>query len=917
MKKRRILSAFLALITAAGCAVGAAGAASAADESPYKDVKKSWWSYSDIMYATEHGYMNGTGGGKFEPQGTMTRAMVVTVLYRFQGEPAVKYKGGFKDVKDKDWFADAVYWAAETGIVKGVEVGKFAPNDNITRQQLAAIFMRYAPKEYIKDDSRKDITGYSDYKKVQSYARDAMSWANATGLITGVTKTTLEPAKSATREQVAVILRRFKEGANFEYKLVYNEPTVFSRYTEKDYPLVSDADIYVATDGNDKNPGTIAKPIATFARAKEMVRELKKTAADEIVVAFKAGDYGSLENITFTAEDSGTAAVPVKYCAYGDGEVLFHNGETLAFDNFKPIEEKDKYLFKESCYDDIYKINIADIIGDATEISTLFSAANICHEARYPNKNPNGSDTVFKNMTTTVDPYCSIKLQYALPKVVEGFRTTEGMKVTGVLRVGWLVDTFRVKSYDPETQILTFDTYQGYVPENGYMVGEPGGGGEFMYEGRVDDTVFFHNLSDQLDDANEYWLDPETKDLYVYKPDGDYTLATGGRFMTLDGCDNVSFVGLSFNASNDGHSAIDGNNCDNIDFDLCTFGNISSSYVMYFYECPNMNITNSELYNFGAYGMYIIPTWKHIVAEEDFNNSYKALKPSGVVIENNYFHDFGLINTWSDAINLYCNYGTRIAHNYFKNGAHAGVEFNASIDTVVEYNVFDNMMMTTQDYGAVYTNWGFEDRGNIVRYNLFKNTQDRGLQHCIYLDGTTCGVEIYGNLFFDCGTRGITTNGSRDHVIHDNVYIEVHTQGTFLTSRIYNEEVVEDPTSYESGSSGYMQTLANPDKLPQEGAPGYEMWKERFPLLYSYNDDVTKIGEKECIFTTVIYYDNNYIFGDDEITAEAYVMFGVGTETTKYYGIDENPIFNDPTHGDYTLKDKSVIDLPIEKMGRY
>lgn len=383
--------------------------------------------------------------------------------------------------------------------------------------------------------------------------------------------------------------------------------------------------------------------------------------------------------------------------------------------------------------------------------------------------------------------------------------------------------------------------------------------------------------------------------------------------MSLNQSDYISFVGLEFNSSNAG-TAISGNYSDNLTFDLCTFANVAGKYVMYPYKCLNLHITNCEFYNFGENGIYLVPFWKHIVNEEDFNNSYKALKSSGVIIENNYFHDFGFINTWSSAINLYCNYDTKIRHNYFKNGAHAGVEFNASINTLVEYNIFDNMMASTQDYGAIYSNWGFEDRGNVVRYNLFKNIRDAGLQHCIYLDGTATGVEIYGNLFFDSATRAITTNSSHEHIIHDNVYIQISTGGEFLTSAIYMSDGRED---YEPGSADYMKTLANPDKVPQEGSPGYALWREKFPKLYEYNDDVSKIGETDCIFTTSIYYDNNYLFGAREITAEAYVEYGVGTETTKYFDLDENPLFKDPTHGDYTLKDESLIDLPVSEMGRY
>ena len=114
--------------------------------------------------------------------------------------------------------------------------------------------MRYAPMEYIITEERADITDYADYKRVHDYAKDALSWANAIGLITGKTADTLAPREGATREQFAKILRCFKEYDSYKYELVYNTPKPLSTYTEPDYPLVTDADIYVAVDGNDANP---------------------------------------------------------------------------------------------------------------------------------------------------------------------------------------------------------------------------------------------------------------------------------------------------------------------------------------------------------------------------------------------------------------------------------------------------------------------------------------------------------------------------------------------------------------------------------------------------------------------------------------------------------------------------------------
>jgi hypothetical protein len=321
------------------------------------------------------------------------------------------------------------------------------------------------------------------------------------------------------------------------------------------------------------------------------------------------------------------------------------------------------------------------------------------------------------------------------------------------------------------------------------------------------------------------------------------------------------------------------------------------------------------MFNFGATGLYVTPFWKDRV--NDFENSYFALKDSGIVIDNNYFHDFGFIDMWSGAVNFYCNSGSRVSHNYFKNGAHAAVEFNSSNNILIEYNVFDNMMMSTADYGAVYTNWGFEDRGNVVRYNLFKNIRAAGAQYSIYLDGNSAGVEIYGNLFYDGGACGITMNGTRDHMVHDNVFINSKNNEyrRFLFSSIYSrtEEYMETGT-YEPGAA--MKEEMDLSKVPKEGELGYELWKQQWPELYAFHDDITKLGDPECVYTTINYIENNHLIGEKEISEEAFLEFGVGKGTNKYYTIDENPFFKNPAKGDYTIVG-NTIDIPFEMMGQY
>ena len=927
MKLTKILSAVLAVLMI--LSAGIVGV-TAEEKLPFTDVPAGEWYYDAVAYTYGMGLMNGTGDGtKFSPGMNLTRGMVVTVLFRNDGSPNDVYPNPFADVSETQYYANAAAWAYGEGIVTGTgedEWGDplFSPDRNITRQELATMFARYAAYRHVDTTKNTaDIATFPDAGKVASWASDSFKWSSGTGIITGKQNsgvTTLSPEDLATRAEFAIMIQRYNvkdDAREFTYFLAYEEPELKSEFTEPVFTPCDDADVYVAVDGDDKNPGTKEKPLATFEGAKAKVRELKKTAKDEIVVAFMAGNYGDLDNITFTEEDSGSEDARITYRAYGDGDVIFQNGYSLPQNTFKPLDDSDKALFKEEAISSIRKIDLSNTVPEDFNITALFSGSGICHEARYPNKRADGTDDAFTNLTTTVDKFCSIMLQGPLPNVVEGFKTTEGMKVTGFLRVGWLIETFDVKSYDPETNIITFNTYEGFVPASGYPIGESVGGFDFMYEGRTDDTVYFSNLADQLDSKDEYWFDTNTSVLYVYDPHGTYTIATGDEFMTLSNSDYLTFEGLTFNASK-ANIAFSGTNSHYVNIDACTFSNFAGDRVMNFHMCRNMKFTRNEMFNFGATGLYITPYWKDRI--NDFENSYFALKESGIEIDNNYFHDFGFIDMWSGAINFYCNSGSRVSHNYFKNGAHAAVEFNSSNHIVIEYNVFDNMMMTTADYGAVYTNWGFEDRGNIIRYNLFKNMRAAGAQYCIYLDGDSAGVEIYSNLFYDAGACGITMNGTRDHMVHDNVYInsDYNEYRRFLFSSIlhHTADYLETGT-YEPGAA-MNGGETSVEKVPKEGEQGYDQWKSRWPILYKYHDDITKLGEVECVYTTINYIENNCIIDNKDITEDAYLMFGVGKGTNDAIPNTVNPFFADPTHGDYSITDTTKFpDNHFDKIGRY
>ena len=178
---------------------------------PFVDVPSGSWYEDAVWYVYENGLMAGTSDTTFAPDITTSRGMIVTILYRLEGTPAVSGASGFADVVDGQYYTDAVAWAAANNIVGGYGNGLFGPNDTITREQMAAILYRYAQYKGYDVTASADLSGYSDAAQVSSYALAALQWANAEGLVNGTSDTTLTPGGSATRAQVAVILMRFCE----------------------------------------------------------------------------------------------------------------------------------------------------------------------------------------------------------------------------------------------------------------------------------------------------------------------------------------------------------------------------------------------------------------------------------------------------------------------------------------------------------------------------------------------------------------------------------------------------------------------------------------------------------------------------------------------------------------------------------
>lgn len=175
---------------------------------PFNDVKPGDWFYEYVAYVYNNGIMDGVGTGEFSPNAATTRGMVVTVLYRLYGEPAVSGGSSFTDVAPGAYYADAVAWASNAGIVNGTSGTTFSPNDLVTREQFAAMLYRYMQYTGADTSARASLSGFADAGKVSSYAADAVAWTVAEGVLNGRSATEIAPQGNCTRAEVAAMITR-------------------------------------------------------------------------------------------------------------------------------------------------------------------------------------------------------------------------------------------------------------------------------------------------------------------------------------------------------------------------------------------------------------------------------------------------------------------------------------------------------------------------------------------------------------------------------------------------------------------------------------------------------------------------------------------------------------------------------------
>ncbi len=886
----------ICMILAALMLVGTVVSVSAADASTFSDVKTSRWSYEAIKYAVGKGYMNGIGDGKFDPAGSMTRGMVVTVLYRREGSPEVTFRNDFTDVKAGKYYSDAVIWAKDEGVVNGITETTFEPNGKITREQLATMLSRFSERCLVSVPERADLSGYPDHDKIHNYAKDAMAWANEANLIKGMSDGTLSPRGYATREQFATILQRFDD----TFTLAYNEPALRSHYTEPEYPLVDDADVYVATDGNDSNPGTFEKPLATFNRAVEKVREIKQTKKEgDIIVAFKAGDYGPL-SVTLTAEDTGTPEQRIVYCAYGDGDVVFNNGREILESDFVPLSDEEKYLFSDKAVDQITKTSIKDIIDDYTLKTTIFTLDGVLTVARFPNKYSDGTDNLLKGGYTSDDRH--IRLTAGVFKNrAKKYHTLKGLNLYGYLTTGWFKDTLEVSDINFET-----GDFEIADPTKAVM-------GSLRYNEFPSDiynAVAMTNISEELDQPGEYWVDQETMTLYAYDQHGDLSIPGGNSVMiSLRQADFITFKGLT--VKNSKEMLFSARNSHDLTVDLCDFsccGTKGDNSMEVISDLPgrdlNFFMTRSSVDRVSCYCLYV-------------RGGVGPYGNSNCRIDNNRFSHSHLMVDRNGALYITGDRNV-VTHNEFVDIGRSAIVFGGCFD-VIEYNDFNHCMFNSSDGGVIYYGRNVRNRSNVIRYNLFRNVP-AGAAYGAYSDDGNGGTEISNNLFFDVVTA-VAINGGRDNPVLNNVFVNPSGNPALIGIGGGPNMLMSESEILSADLSDDLDIWVSFYDQCERDEVYKEYYMEHWPFLFEYTMDVARHNDWSWVLNPA-----NDITGNMYISNGGTVPDDYGWTVKKYsviennigYTLKENPIFVNPAIGDYRIRDGAGFpDIEFEKIGRY
>jgi hypothetical protein len=652
-------------------------------------------------------------------------------------------------------------------------------------------------------------------------------------------------------------------------------------------------DIYVAVNGDDANPGSPSKPVATIQRAQEIIRQCKSTqslAEEAMTVYIRGGNYFLESPIRITKEDSGGENFPVLYTAYKNETVRFIGGAQLEPKWFKPVTSQSPVWVRldEAAKGKVLQINLKEhgITNYGSMRVRGFSKRHVqspmelvfngqaMQLARWPNE----------GFATTTSAKDDIQFGYSEDRPSRWTQAADPWAF-GYFCHGWADEFDPIESIDTENKTITLGKKPGYgiKPEKGW---------------------YALNLLEEIDMPGEWFLDRGEGILYFWPPQkiqGSEILVSmlgentepllhihNARYITFKNIafESGRFDGIQIKKSD--HILIDGGK-------ICNMGNqgitIDGSYC---------GIKNCDIYGVGADGASL--------SGGDRNTLISGMN----YIRNCHIHNFSrLTRTYTPAIRL-SGVGNWASNNVIHDGPHSGIMFSGN-EHVVEFNDISRCCTESDDAGAFYSGRDWGARGNIIRYNFFHHIQSSLIGahgvHAVYLDDCLSGVKVFGNVFYNISGRAVMCGGGRDNHIENNVM--VNCGSAHFTDRRGIKWVVD-----EKGSSWNLLEKINRYNYTQPP------WSTAYPKLASIlaNGYEQAKNPEGCVIRNNIGWNNKKWMeknclgacgGFDFYTIEN----NIENQDPRFVDLDNLNLALRPDSPAYSLPGFQTI--PFEKIGLY
>ena len=509
---------------------------------------------------------------------------------------------------------------------------------------------------------------------------------------------------------------------------------------------------------------------------------------------------------------------------------------------------------------------------------------------------------LYEEVSTHID-HNKLQTLHTLKDKLCSYKTLEGAQLIGYIGKNWHQDTLDITGFDKETGIVsTTAPYYIYYA----MLGNQ-------------QQAYLNNVSEELDDVGEYFIEPTTKTLYVYKPQGSYNIATNDTFLTVNaGAVFINFTKLNFRTCNGIGINLHG---DNGTIDQCSVTFVGGTHAVLSEAALNIKITNSTF----AYCAEIGVTVEGPRAGRREGYVYYDLKPTGFVFDNNLIHDVDMkaVPVESGGLRFAWQIGATVSHNEIYNSARYGIDFKyGNIDCVMEYNYVHDCMQNSADGGAIYGGRSAIHRGNIFKYNVVSdiypvNPVHTGGTYAIYLDDMQENFICYGNVFYNSGMI-CNNNGSR-HEFKDNVFIGIEGVNANPPG-IWGKEGTYDISNYVNVD--FNEGWNGLHNVPDINTPNGKIWYDRWPGLYDIiaikNDPTIDVTKLDLYSTPLNICKNNYSFGRvSNNYDENWIKYSIH-ENNPELPTTENPLFVNPAIGDYSIVDGAGIeDNQFAKIGRY